>query len=189
MKKISMLVSEFVNAVANIACCQFVSVSYTTDTEHINKKLAGGKKNPYYGRLQSITDLSGVQYNANYENAVNNRLPDGTDGKGERFVAESLPWGEWLVPNKLITHKGATYLRLYRTKATTSSVRYYLDGALVEDAATMDSIKSAFRPESESNRQATAGIDKADQVKPFTLNAASIVRATMNGVTYTIATL
>ena len=189
MKKISLLCSEFVNAVANIACCQFVSVSYTTDTEHINKKLAGGKKNPYYGRLESITELSGVQYNASYENAVNNRLPDGTDGKGERFEAESLPWGEWLVPNKLITHKGSTYVRLYKTKNTKSSVRYYLDGKVVEDEKTIDLIKSAFRPESESKRQAAAGIEKADQVKPFTLNADCIEWATMNGVTYNIVTL
>ncbi len=31
------------------------------------------------------------------------------------FVAQARPWGEWLVPNKVATHKGAHYLRLQTT--------------------------------------------------------------------------
>ena len=188
-KSISLLGSEIVTEVSNIKGCQFVSVSYTTDTDHLNKKLTGGKKNQFYGRLSSISYLVNGQYNASYENGVNNRLPDGTDGKGEKFVAEPLPWGEWLIPNKLITHKGETYLRLYKTKATTTKVVYYLDGVRVSDPAMIDLIKSSFRPESESKRQAAAGIAKADQMKPFTLNVKSIFKANINKVKYTIVTL
>ena len=128
MKKISILVSEFVNVLFNTKCCQFVAFSYITDVDAMNKKLIGGKKNPYNGRLQSITTMSGCQFNANYENAVNNRLPKG-DGEGEKFVAESLPWGTWIegAANKLIAHKGETYVRFYKTASTKTDITYILD--------------------------------------------------------------
>ena len=180
MKTTSIIASEFVNVMNNITSCQFCSLSYTTDIDHINKKLAGGRSNTYYGRVSSLTDISGLQFNANYEKAVNNRLPKG-DGEGEKFVAESLPWGTWLVPNKTITHKGATYLRLYQTKATNKEVTFILDGAVVTDPAIIKDIKAAFRPAKESNRQAEAGIEAENQVKPFTLNVADIHHIAING--------
>lgn len=181
MKTNSILVSEFVNVMNGITGCQFCSLSYTTDVEHINKKLAGGQKNPYYGRVSAVTDCSGLQFNANYENAVNNRLPKASDGKAEKFVAESLPWGTWIIPNKTIAHKGATYLRLYTIKATKKDVTYILDGVKVTDPQTIKDIEAAFRPSSSSNRQAAAGIEVKDQVKPFTLNVADINFVNIDG--------
>lgn len=180
MKTNSVLVSEVVNVMNNITGCQFCSLSYSTDTDHINKKLAGGRSNPYYGRVSSVTDIIGCQFNASYENAVNNRLPKG-DGKGEKFVAESLPWGEWLVPNKTISHKGSYYLRLYTTKATKKETTYILDGVKVADKNTIKAIEAAFRPSSSSNRQAAAGIEEKDQVKPFTLCIDSVNQISIDG--------
>lgn len=179
MKTTSILVSEFINVMNAITSCQFCSLSYTTDTDHTNKKLAGGQKNPYYNRLSCVTDCTGLQFNASYENAVNNRLAKG-DGNGEKFVAESLPWGEWIVPNKTIAHKGATYLRLYTTKATEKNVTYILDGSVVTDTKEIEKIKAAFRPSSSSNRQTAAGIEEKDQVKPFTLNVADVHHISIN---------
>ena len=180
MKTNSILANEFVNVMNTITGCQFCSLSYSTDIEHVSKKLAGGKKNLYYGRVSSITDIIGCQFNANYEKAVNNRLPKG-DGEGEKFVAESLPWGEWIVPNKTIGHKGATYLRLYTTKSTKKEVTYILDGNKVTDPATIKDIEAAFRPASGSNRQTAAGIEEKDQVKPFTLNVADVNHISIDG--------
>ena len=158
MKTTSILVSEFINVMNTITSCQFCSLSYTTDTDHTNKKLAGGQKNPYYNRLSCVTDCTGLQFNASYENAVNNRLAKG-DGNA---------------------HKGATYLRLYTTKATEKNVTYILDGKVVTDTKEIENIKAAFRPSSSSNRQTAAGIDEKDQVKPFTLNVADVHHISIN---------
>ena len=178
MKTTSIFASDFVNVMNSITGCQMCNLSYTTDIDHINKKLAGGKSNPYYGRVSSLTTLSNIQFNANYGNAVNNRLPKDAE---EKFEPNSLPWGEWLVPNKSITHKGATYLRLYRVKNTESDVTYILDGKIVTDPATISDIDAAFRPAKESNTQAALGIKAENQVKPFALNVADIIHCNIDG--------
>lgn len=180
IKKNAISVNELVNIVSNIKCCQFCQISYGTPTDALSKKLKGGQKNPYYGRVESITSMSGVQINANYENAVNNRLPKG-DGNGERFVAESLPWGEWLVPNKVITHKGKFYLRLYVTKSVKKETAYYLDGV-----KTDLNIAAEIRESKPSARQAEVGIEEKDMVKPFTICADNVSSITLNGVTYNV---
>ena len=173
--------SEFVEIINNLKGCQFASIAYTSDTASINKKLVGGKSNPYNGKLSSITTMSGIQIGANYENAVNNR----TDGKD--FVAESLPWGEWLRPNYLISHKGNIYLRAYKTKSSKTDISYYMEGALVDDQATIANITANIRKNGESKRQSEVGIEEKDQVKPFTTNIANIESAVIDGVTYIIA--
>ena len=180
IKKNAISVEELVNIVSNVKCCQFCQISYKTPAESLSKKLKGGQKNPYFGRAASITSMSGVQINANYENAVNNRLPKG-DGNGEKFVAESLPWGEWLVPNKIISHKGKYYIRLYVTKSVKKETSYYLDGV-----KTDENIAAEIRENKPSARQAEVGIDEKDMVKPFTICADNVESMTLGGVTYTI---
>ena len=180
IKKNAISVSELVTIVSNVKCCQFCQLSYGTPIEAMNKKLIGGKGNRFYGHVSSITSMSGVQINANYENAVNNRLPKG-DGNGEKFVAESLPWGEWLVPNKVITHKGKYYIRLYVTKSVKKETSFYFDGE-----RTDENIKDEIRESKPSNRQAEVGIEVEDMVKPFTICADNISSITLSGVTYNV---
>jgi len=180
MKKKVLTPSEFAEVVNQLKGCQFASISYVTPSFAIDKKLIGGKKNPYNGEVSSITAMTSVQIGASYENAVNNR----TD---EDFKAEKLPWGEWLRPNYLIGHKGTTYLRAYKTKATKSSVSYYKNGELVEDAAEKDNIVSNIRKSAPSARQNEVGINKENMVMPFNVNIENIRQATINGTTYIIA--
>ena len=184
IKRNAISVDELVNIVSNIKSCQFCQLSYGTSVDAINKKLIGGKKNGYYGHVSAITSMSGVQVNANYENAVNNRLPKG-DGNGERFVAESLPWGEWLVPNKVITHKGKYYLRLYVTKSVKKETSYYFDGVKADYFSNLN-IAAEIRENKPSARQAEVGIAVEDMVKPFTICADNVSEMTLNGVTYNI---
>ena len=171
--------SEFVAMVNGMKGCQFASISYVTETAAIDKKLIGGKKNPYNGQLSSITDMVSVQIGANYENAVNNRTE-------EEFTAERLPWGEWIRPNYTIGHKGNVYLRAYKTKSTKTDINYYLNGSLVTSKDVKDAICSVIRKSGESVRQSELGIKEEDQVKPFVVNVDNIIRATINGVEYMI---
>lgn len=180
MKKKVLTPSEFARVINNLTGCQFASISYVTPTAAIDKKLVGGKRNPYNGEVSTITAMTSVQIGASYENAVNNR----TD---EDFKAEKLPWGEWLRPNYLIGHKGATYLRAYKIKTTKSTVSYYKNGELVDDATERDNISANIRKSAPSARQSEVGIDKEDMVMPFNVNIENIRQATINGTTYIIA--
>ena len=173
--------SEFVNIINNLKGCQFVYIGYTTDAPSLNKKIIGGQSNIYHNRLTSRTEISGIQIGANYENAVNNRINE------KDFIAKSLPWGEWLRTNYLISHKGKIYLRAYKTKSTTTNTQYYLDNRLAQGHELSDILNNLRNNNSTSKRQSDIGIDEKDQVKPFTLNIDSINCAVINGITYVIS--
>ena len=174
--------SELISVVNGVRCCKFCQVSYVSPIESVNKKLIGGRKNEYYNEVSTVSSMNGVQVNANYQNAVNNRIEDG----GEKFVAESLPWGTWLTPNKLIEHNGKVYLRLYMTKSTTTDKTYYRNGVAC-DCETAKAIASTMRESKPSARQAEVGIEVADMVKPFTVCLDNLLQFTVDGVIYTVA--
>jgi hypothetical protein len=173
---------EFISIINNIKGCQFASLVYTTDIASMNKKFIGGKKCPYYGRVNTTTEMASVQIGYDYENAVNNRIAD----ESTTFKAESLPWGTWLRPNYLIGHKGATYLRCYLAKPTKVTTTYYLDGELPVDGYTIEDIMSYIRPTHTSARQSEVGIEESEQVKPLTINIANIAYAVIDKVKYII---
>ena len=172
--------SEFIAIISNLKGCQFATIAYSTDVVSNNKKLSGGKKNTYYNRVATITEITSAQIGASYENAVNNRIEE------KDFVAETLPWGEWLRPNYLIGHKGATYLRAYKCKSTKTEKKFYLDGNAVTNEKVAKDISANFREHTISIRQSEAGIAEKDQVKPFNVNVANVVFATINGKTYQV---
>jgi len=123
---------------------------------------------------------------ADYQTSVKNEsLAQG--GKGE-FKAAPLPWGEWLIAGKVISHKGENYLRTQsrpgqRRVAATKVLGYFAkDGAPL----SFDAI-SAFLPEkSESKKQIAAGIaaDKKEQVWVNTYKFSSIQKIRIDGQTF-----
>ena len=171
--------SEFIDVVMNMRGCQFATIRYTTTIDAVNKKMQGGKKNPYYGRVNTATESVGIYIGASYENGVNNRISD----PETTFEAERLPWGEWYRYKYLILHKGAFYVRYYIAKTTRTNVSVYLDGTKC-DEETAKAIKSTFRQREGSARQAEVGIAKEDQMKPCTAAVANIVSVTMDGTIY-----
>ena len=173
---------QLVDIIKNLKGCQFASLVYTTDIAAMDKKLIGGRKCPYYGRVNTTTEMASVQIGYDYENAVNNRI----DEEGVTFKAESLPWGTWLRPNYLITHKGNTYLRAYLAKTTKVATTYYLDGELPADGYAIEDIMTYIRPSHTSARQSEVGIEESKQVKPLTINIANIAYAVIDGCKYII---
>lgn len=65
-----------------------------------------------FGAIFKRTRFVGL-VGAVYERAVNTQLVQRE--LSPRFETEALPWGEWLVPHKLISHKGEVYLRCQST--------------------------------------------------------------------------
>lgn len=139
--------------------------------------------NPFNGmRVQKMT-IQTLQWGYNYENGVNNRLNGGTT-----FVAEPLKWGEWLIPNKVITHKGKLYARFYKVDNAMASTKttYLIDGIIATEEQE-EVIKSFLVAPSSSARQAEVGLTER-QVKPRDFAFSSILGIKTAGVLYDFST-
>lgn len=109
-----------------------------------------------------------VQLAYSYESAVNRHRI--AEGLANDFVAETLPWGEWLIPNKVITHKGKYYLRAYDYRNNLlDAPTYYVDGRVAtEDEVAI--IKEWLASKSQTSRQ---GVE--NEVKPTNIEFGNIV--------------
>lgn len=124
-----------------------------------------------------------VSFFGSYQNAVNNRLKKA--GLEADFTANPLAWGVWVVPNKIIEHKGAKYVRFYFHKNSNPKTEYFYNGdALV--GQQLEIAKTFFAEHSESSRQAEAGLSEDEQCKPFTVNIQNILQINVNGETYKV---
>lgn len=171
MARITLTHSQFAAYLATTKGCQFISIWTLTEPEMYKKE------NPYWGRVQKVS-ATHMQFNFCYENAVNNRLiKSGSEGD---FVAESLPWGEWVLPNKVITHKDTLYLRTYNVKGAKPRSFFFLDGRLATPEQYAE-FSQYFKPcKPTSNRQTEAGLTE-NQVKVKNFKFSSILRLSMNG--------
>lgn len=158
---------------ASVNTCTFASIAYTA-------KVAIPQK---YGLGKNVTELveCGVQLNYAYENAVNNRLK--AQGLEPNFSAQRLPWGEWKEFNKVITHKGENYLRVYDYENRPYKVAFFVDGrkATAEETAIIKQWKASKRVP--SGTQSAVGLT-THQVKPSAINFKGIVRLAVNGMVY-----
>lgn len=164
--------TTFANAIAEQKSHTFVSVVYENEVK-MNKR-----GNPYHGRVTKRVSAQ-MSFCYAYENACNNRCTDGVT-----FVADSLPWGEWLMPNKVIRHKEEIYIRLYDINGRKPHTDYFVDGK----PCTMEQYRefAGFLPKSRvvSEKQIEHGIDAERQVYPRAIKMSCIREFTMNGVTY-----
>ena len=90
------------------------------------------------------------------------------------FVSEPLPWGEWVIPNLVIVHKGEYYLRYYEDMSANwdKSDRKWFEGKTEMTADRIDRWKREFGPadKDDSGRQET---DKP--VRPRTVKFCNII--------------
>lgn len=171
MARITLTHSQFAAYLATTKGCQFINIWTITEPDMYKKD------NPFYGRVQKVSACQ-MQFGYSYENAVNNRLEK--VGCESDFVAEPLPWGEWLHPNKVITHKDTLYIRTYNVKGVKPRTFYFLDGRLATPEQ-YEEFKAHFKPcKSTSSRQTEAGLTE-NQVKPKNYKFGSILRLSMNG--------
>ena len=163
-----------IEMVKSVAGCQFMHVIYSCEVKEIGKKMQA----EIGGVVTKRVDTQ-VQFNYSYENAVKNRLKK--DGKESNFVAQSLPWGEWLIPNKVITNKGVNYLRVYQYDGAPYSATFFVGGEVATDeqVAQIKAILAAkVRPVSET--QKAAGLEE-HQVKPNVIKCSGIEWFAMDG--------
>jgi hypothetical protein len=103
--------------------CSSACITYKNVIEHNKKsKITGATWNETFGGLEVIkTSMINTLVGSAYEKMVNNeRSREGVD---EKFAGESLPYGEWVVPNTLLRNNktGEFQLRGYLDSTMTST--------------------------------------------------------------------
>lgn len=170
--------SELLNLLINLKGATICSLNTTT----IPRMKKGG--NPLANaEVKKVSYRINYQFGYSYENAVGNRLKG--QGCEADFKAEPLKWGEWLVPNKVITHKGSLYGRFYRMSNSEERSAYFVDGREATESE-VKTIKEFTYKSNGSNRQAEAGLVE-HQVECIDPKFDSIDTICVNGVTYKVS--
>lgn len=81
---------------------------------------------------------------------------------GERGEVESLPWGVWDRFPYTITHRGATYFRLYPVEGSRPTVTYMIDGQPVTREAWMAVLTPSDRAKMEQGDRPACITVRAD---------------------------
>lgn len=120
------------------------------------------KKYGINGVVEKVVTLQAL-IGGSYTNAINNRLAK-LGIENVEWIDAPLKWGEWVVKNKIISHKGEFYLRYYPLPNTKVNVTYLVDGKLAtEDQAKV--IKSYIASKSTTSaKQDSVGINGKNQV-------------------------
>ena len=146
-------VSNFMTQIINLKGCKIASITTRTSVAVPKKYMVGGE-------VTKVTTKE-VQINYDYEDAVNNRLKK--EGKAPTFSAKSLPWGEWLIPNKIITHNGKCYLRMYEFKGAKHETKYFVNG---QPANEYQLIAIKEYENSKRKPSTTQGLTQENEVRP-----------------------
>lgn len=167
--------SQLLDIIKNSPGALPVGIVATTDAK------ARKTGNPFGDITKRVRAVGWV--GVNYEKSVERQ-----SGGGE-FRADPLPWGEWVVPNKIIGHKGGFYLRTQtaegnrrRQPARVLSYRGQ-DGRFL----SRDDVAPFLPPVTESRKQKEAGLSGAQkQVWVRTYAFASLERVRVGGKTFLI---
>lgn len=99
---------------------------------------------------------------------------------GQAFTPESLPWGQWLVPNKVIQHKGELYLRTIARNQRPMRSHFLSAGEPIEKEKVVP-----FLPvPAPSARQERVGLTGKRQVSVRTVKFDNIKIIKIKGETY-----
>lgn len=109
------------------------------------------------------------------------------EGLEEAFVGGPLPWGEWLIPGKIIQNKGVMYLRTQSTpgtrkKAPARVLRYDCESGQL----TREQVAPFLPPKTESKKQVEAGLEAEEQIQVNNYSFDSIKKIRIGGETFEV---
>jgi hypothetical protein len=99
---------------------------------------------------------------------------------GEGFESSSLPWGEWLISKKVVTHKGEYYLAQVRRNSPPLKSFFTSQGEAIAKADVTPFLRKAY----ENKRQAEAGVEGKKQVDFKLIKFSSIKTIKYGGRTF-----
>lgn len=151
---------------------QFVSAK-TITTPQMNSH-----NNPYYNRVSKVNEEV-FMFGAIYQHRVNNERM--RENKETDFELSHLPFGQWIVPNKVLFNKGNFYVRVNKMPINScKKTHYYIDGKLATEKEMAELKK--FLPK--RNPNLSQGVKH--NVIVLNYNLSNIKEWTMNGETYEI---
>ena len=170
---------ELLKIILNSKGAMIVGIVALTDSK------ARKTGNPFGTIFKQIRTVAFV--GVDYENSVNREIE--RQEKQTNFVAESLPWGQWEILNKVISHKGEFYLRTQSTpgqrRVQPAKVLAYRDSE--GKFLSYNDVKQ-FLPESkESTKQQETGLNKTVWVRTYKFS--SIIKIRINGETYKLSSV
>jgi len=172
--------TQFIALVSAHAGAAIVGIEALTDAK------ARKTNNPHGPIMKHVRAVGFV--GANYEAAVQ-REGERQGADASSFVASSLPWGAWHVPNKVISHKGEYYLRTQTTPGQRQ--RQAAKVLAYRDAKGMflspDDAKPFLPAPSYSVKQGNVGVGDEgahNQVMVRTYKLSSIRKVRVNGETF-----
>jgi hypothetical protein len=145
------------------------------------KGIKRGTPNPF-GTIHKLVRTTGF-VGVDYEASVNREAS--RQGGTASFDADPLPWGEWLIPSKVITHKGNLYLRTQTTPGTRRKVACKVLSYRGENGQFLsrEQVKPYLPEAKESNKQQEeTGITETVWVRTYAFN--SIQKIRINSQTY-----
>ena len=104
-----------------------------------------------------------VVIGASYQTAVRMQGGDG-------FESAPLPWGEWLIARKIITHKDELYLAHVRRNSPPLASFYFSGGYIIPT----EKVVPWLRQKGENHRQSAVGVVGKKQVAFRTIKFSSI---------------
>ena len=110
---------------------------------------------------------------ASYTNAVRAQ-------GGEGFESASLPWGEWAISKKVVSHKGEFYLAHVRRNSPPLKSFFTSQGEAIAKADVAPFLRKAY----ENKRQAEAGVTGKKQVDFKLIKFSSIKTIKYKGRTF-----
>lgn len=172
MKKLTH--NQFAQMLADVKGVALVGLSTLTDAK------ARKTNNPFGIIFKQCRGVGLV--GADYQASVNR--------EGERqgvqadYQAESLPWGQWKIANKVIEHKGQLYLRTQSSpgQRRKSPVRLIAYRNATGQFLPSDKVKPFIPETRESEKQQNSGLEKTVWVRTYGFN--SIKKVRVNGQTF-----
>lgn len=147
-----------------------------TATEPVMRK----KGNPLADHKVVKVSKYAIQLATSYENSVNNRLKK--EGTAPTFETSSLPYGEWVIPNRVLVGKDDLQLRMTLVRNGKTEVCYFVDGRLAtEDEA--NTIITFSQKRTAPNTQLACGIQS--DVKVANVKFRNILSLRADGIDYT----
>lgn len=167
---------EIVHLITNLSGAKPIGIEAETDAK------ARKTGNPFGVILKRSRSVGFV--GARYGSAVERQQL--REGEAPDFDAAPLPWGNWLVPNKLIEHKGKLYLRTQtapgqRERQSAKVLSYRGESG---QFLSKEDVKP-FLPEKQfSVKQEAAGLVKEKQIEVRNFALDNILKLRIGGRTY-----
>jgi len=167
---------QFIDILSSVGTSA-MGIEYESVLKHNKGKVADKKYK--YDLPDEVLMISKIvpSFGGSYESSVNKQLV--REGKEAEFVAGSLPWGEWVIENKVLKNGESYYIRYYKDMLNNPNKSEYVwaGSRIPLTKEELDKFNEFVKfDDSDSNQ----GTEK--EIKPRNLGFDKIKKVNVNGM-------